>query len=147
MPFEKQSGVGFLPQDHILFSRLWTVPSGLVPRVSCLIASSLSIITNFFCNPCWGLLFFFSSCLLHPFYCFPLYHCTDHWGRVSYLSLLFFGTLHSYGDIFPFLLCFLLIFFPQLFMRLPQPFWLFAFLFLVDGLAPGLLWGVTNLRP
>ena len=55
MPVEKQ--------DHILFSRLWTVPSGLVPRVSCLIASSLSI--NFFCGPCWCLLLFYSSCLLH----------------------------------------------------------------------------------
>ena len=37
-------GLVFQPQDHILFSRLWTVPSGLVPRVSCLVASSLSII-------------------------------------------------------------------------------------------------------
>ena len=31
---------------------------------SCLIASSLSIIINFFCSPCWGLLFFYSFCLL-----------------------------------------------------------------------------------
>ena len=31
------------------------------------------------------------------------------------LSLLFFRTLHSYGNIFPFLLCFLILFFPQLF--------------------------------
>ena len=57
-------GSVFQPQDHILFSRLWAVPSGLVPRVSCLIASSLSIIINFFCGPCWGLLFFYSFCLL-----------------------------------------------------------------------------------
>ena len=29
-----------------------------------------------------------------------------HWsGRLSYISLLFFGTLHSDGCIFPFLLC------------------------------------------
>ena len=34
-------GSVFRPQDHILFSRLWTVPSGLVPRVLCLIACSL----------------------------------------------------------------------------------------------------------
>ena len=40
-----------------------------------------------------------------PFYCFPLFLCTDHWGRLSYLSLLFFGTLHSNGCIFTFLLC------------------------------------------
>jgi len=37
-------GSVFRPQDHILFSELWTVPSDLVPRVSCLIASSLLII-------------------------------------------------------------------------------------------------------
>ena len=36
---------------------------------------------------------------------FPLFLCTDHWGRLSYLSLLFFGTLHSNRYIFPFL-CF-----------------------------------------
>ena len=34
-------------------------------RVSCLIVSSLSIIINFFCGPCRGLLFFYSSCCLH----------------------------------------------------------------------------------
>ena len=58
-------GSVFWPQDHILFSRLWTVPSGLVPRVSCHIASSLSIIINFFCGHCPGLLFFYSYCVLH----------------------------------------------------------------------------------
>ena len=36
------------------------------------------------------------------------------------LSLLFFGTLHSNGYIFPFLLCFLLLFFSHLFVRLPS---------------------------
>ena len=40
-----------------------------------------------------------------------LFLCTDHWGRLSYLSFLFFGTLHSNGYIFPFLLCLLLLFF------------------------------------
>ena len=39
-------------------------------------------------------------------------------GRFSYLPLLFFGTLHSDGYIFPFLLCLLLLFFSQLFVRL-----------------------------
>ena len=37
-----------------------------------------------------------------------------------YLSLLFFLTLHSDGNIFAFLLCFLLLFFSQLFARPPQ---------------------------
>ena len=36
------------------------------------------------------------------------------------LFLLFFGTLHSDAYIFPFLLCFLLLFFSQLVVRPPQ---------------------------
>ena len=55
-----------------------------------------------------------------PFCCFPLFLCTDCWGRLSYLSLLFFGTLHSDAYIFPFLLCFSLLFISQLFVRPPQ---------------------------
>ena len=50
---------------------------------------------------------------------FPLFLCTDHWGRLSYLSLLFFGPLHWSGYIFHFLLCLLLLF-SQLFVRPPQ---------------------------
>ena len=58
-------GLVFWPRDHILFSRLWTGPSGFVSRVSWLTASSLLIIINFSCSPCRGLLLFYSSCLLH----------------------------------------------------------------------------------
>ena len=65
-------------------------------------------------------LIFLKRLLVFPFYCFPLFLCTDHWGRLSYLSLLFFGTLHSNGYTFPFLLCFSLLFFSQLFVRSPQ---------------------------
>ena len=45
-----------------------------------------------------------------------------HWSlrRLSYLCLLFFGTLHSNRNIFPFLLCLSLLFFSQLFVRPPQ---------------------------
>ena len=57
----------------------------------------------------------------------PLFLCIDRWGRLSYLFLLFFGTLHSDvpkhskdAYIFPFLLCFSLLFFSQLFVRPPQ---------------------------
>ena len=42
---------------------------------------------------------------------FPLFLCIDCWGRLSYLFLLFFGTLHSDAYMFPFLLCFSLLFF------------------------------------
>ena len=47
---------------------------------------------------------------------------TDYQGRLSYLSLLFFGTLHSNGYIFPFLLCLELLFLYQLFLR-PSKTW------------------------
>ena len=43
-----------------------------------------------------------------------------HIGKLSYLSLLFFITLHSDEYIFPFLPCLSLLFFPRLFVRLPQ---------------------------
>ena len=39
--------------------------------------------------------------------------------RLSYLSLLFSGTLHSVGYIFPFLLRLLLLFFSQLCVKPP----------------------------
>ena len=55
-----------------------------------------------------------------PFYCFLLFLSTDHWGRLSYLSLLFFGTLGLGGYIFPFLPCLLLLLSSQLFVRPPQ---------------------------
>ena len=40
-----------------------------------------------------------------PILLFYSIFCIDYWGRLSYLSLLFFGTLHSDGYIFPFLFC------------------------------------------
>ena len=43
--------------------------------------------------------------------------CSDHWGRLYYLSLLFFGTLYSNGYICPFLFCIKPFFFSQLFVR------------------------------
>ena len=44
-----------------------------------------------------------------------------HWSlRKSYLSFLFFGTLHSNGYIFPFLLYFTFLFFSQLYVRPPH---------------------------
>ena len=33
---------------------------------------------------------------------FPLFLCIGHWGRLPYVSMLFFGTLHSNGYIFLF---------------------------------------------
>ena len=65
-------------------------------------------------------LIFLKRSLVFPFCCFPLFLCIGRWGRLSYLSLLFFGTLHSNEYIFPFLLCFSLLFYSQLFVRPPQ---------------------------
>ena len=63
--------------------------------------------------------------------------------KAFFPSSLFFGTLHSNGYIFPFLLYLSLLFFSQLFVRLPQTIILpFAFLFLGDGLDPCLLYNV-----
>ena len=81
----------------------------------------LSFIEPFFA---WNVplvsLIFLKRSLSFPFCCFPLFLCIDHWGKLSYLSLLFFGTLHSDAYIFPFLLCFSLLFFSQLFVSPPQ---------------------------
>ena len=40
----------------------------------------------------WYLWFSWRDLQTFPFYCFPLFLCIDHWGRLSYLSLLFSGT-------------------------------------------------------
>ena len=65
----------------------------------------------------------------------PLFLCIDHLGRLYYLSLLFCGTLHSNGNIIPFLLSLSLLFFPQLSVSFPQmtilPFLHFFFLGMV----------------
>ena len=50
-------------------------------------------------------LIFLKRSLVFP-YCFPLFLCINHWERLSHLSLLFFGTLHSDGYIFPFFFAF-----------------------------------------
>ena len=42
-----------------------------------------------------------------PFCCFPLFCCIVHLRRLSYLSFLFYGILHSHWYIFPFLVFFL----------------------------------------
>ena len=65
-------------------------------------------------------LIFLKRSLIFSILLFSYIFCIDHRGRLSYLSLLFFGTLHSVGYIFTFLLCLLLLFFAQLFVRPPQ---------------------------
>ena len=93
-------------------------------------------------------LIFLKRSLVFSIPLFPLFLSIDDWGRLSYLSLLYFGTLHSDAYIFPFLLCFSLLFFSQLFVRPLQTTSLpFAFLFLGNGLDHCFLDSVTNIHP
>ena len=59
----------------------------------------------------WYLQFSWRDLLSFPFCCFLLVLCTVHWRRPSCCSMLFFGNLHLVGYTFPFLPCFLLLFF------------------------------------
>ena len=49
-------------------------------------------------------LIFLKRSLVSPILLFSSILCIDHWGSLSYISLLFFGTLHSNEYILPFLL-------------------------------------------
>ena len=72
-----------------------------------------------FCGHCWVFQFCWHierSTFTASSHCFTPSLCYDHWGMLSYLSLLFFGNLHSNRYSFPFLLCFSLLFFSQLFV-------------------------------
>ena len=133
-----------LPKAHLTSHSRMSGPRWVITqsRLSCLWRS---VFVQFFCVLLPPLLNIFCFCQVHTisvfyrahlcmkcslgisnfleeisFCCFPLFLCIDHWGRLSYLSLLFFGTLHSDAYIFPFLLRFLLLFFTQPFVRPPQ---------------------------
>ena len=88
--------------------------------------SLLFLLLLFFIVPifAWNIpfvsLIFLKTSLVFPILLFS--SISLHWSqRKAFLSLLlFFGTLHSNEYIFPFLLCFLLLFFSQLFVRLPH---------------------------
>ena len=53
-----------------------------------------------------GVFNFLEEMSSHSHLFFLPFLCIDRWRRLSYLFLLFFGTLHSDAYIFPFLLCF-----------------------------------------
>ena len=93
------------PWRSFLYSSVYSCHLFLVPS-----ASTRSIQFLFFIVPifAWNVpllsFIFLKRSLVFPILLFPLFLCIDHWGRLSHLSLLFFGTLHSNGYIFPFLL-------------------------------------------
>ena len=129
-----------------LYSSVYSCHLLLISSVSLRSITFLSFIVPIFA---WNIplvsLIFLNRTLVFSCYCFPLLVCIDRWGRLSYLSMLFFGTLHLDGYIFLFLLClFLLLFSP---ICKPPQTSIFAFLFLGDGLDHRLLYNVMNIRP
>ena len=82
-------------------------------------------------------LIFLKRYLVLPVLFFSLFIFTVHLRRLSYLSFLFPGTLHSDGYICPFFFCLSLLFFSQLFVRAPQTIiCLVEFLFCGDSFVP-----------
>ena len=106
----------FLYSSSVYSCHLFLISSASVRSIPC-----LSFIEPIF--P-WNVplvsLIFLKRSLVFPILLFSSISCIDCWGRLSYISWLFFGTLHSNGNIFPFLLCFSLLFISQLFVRSPQ---------------------------
>ena len=85
---------------HLLISSASVRSIPFVPFTGLILAWNVPLVS----------LIFLTRSLVFPILLFPLFLCIDRWGRLSYLSLLFFGTLHSDGYIFSFLLCLLLLF-------------------------------------
>ena len=100
-------------RSFLCSSTVYSCPLFLIPSASVRSIPFLSFIVPIFA---WNILLvslvFLKRSLVFPILFFPLFLCIVHLGRLSYLSLLFSGTLHSNGYIFPFLLC-LSLFFSQ----------------------------------
>ena len=95
-----------------------------------------------------GISNFLKRFLVCPILLFPLFLCIVHLERLSYLSLLISGTLHSVGIFFPFSFAFhFSSFLCYLYGLLWQTFCLLVFLFLWDGFGHHLLYNVMNLHP
>ena len=91
-----------------LYSSVYSCHLFLISSAS---VRSLPFLILYFAHLCMKYSFGISNFLeeissLFSFYCFLLFLCTVIGGRLSNLSLLFFGNLHSNGYIFPFLLFF-----------------------------------------
>ena len=83
------------------------------------------------------------------FYCYPLLLFIVHLSRLFHISFLFFGTLHSEGYIFPFLLCLSLLFFSKLLVKPSQTTALPSCIFspLWDDFGHRLLYSSTDFQP
>ena len=109
-----------------LYSSVYSCHLFLVSSASVRSIPFLSFIVPIFAWYSLGVSHFLEKSSRLPHSVISLFLCTDHWGRLSYLSLLFFGFLLSNGNIFPLLHCFLLLFFSQLLGRPPQTAILFS---------------------
>ena len=87
-------------------------------------ARSLSFLSFIVPILAWNVLLvssvFFKRSLVFPFLLFSFIYFFIHLRWPSYFSLLYSGTLHSFGYIFPFLPCLALRFFPWLFVKPPE---------------------------
>jgi len=94
-------------------------------------------------------LIFLKRSLVSPFYSFPLFLCIDPWGRLSYLSFLFFETLHSLLIYFSFSpLPFTSLLFSAICKAYSDNHFTFLhFFFFGDDFDHHLLYNVTNLHP
>ena len=120
----------------------------LISSVSVMSIPFLSFIVPIFA---WNVplvsLIFLKRFLVFPILLFSFISLPCSLKRVL-ISLLFFGTLHSDGYIFPFLLCLSLLFLSQLFVRPSQTtILLAAFLYHGDGFGHCLLYSVANFYP
>ena len=92
-------------------------------------------------------LIFLKRSLVSPILLYSSISFTDHWGRFSYLSLLFFDSLHSRVYLSFLSFAFRFSSFHSFVRPLRQPFCFYALLFLGAGLAPYLLYNVMNPHP
>ena len=106
----------FLYSSSVYSCHLFLISSASVRSIPFL----FFIVPNFAWNVPLVSLIFLKRSLVLPFLLFSSISLHEHWGRLSYLSLLFFWTLHSNEYIFPLLLCISLLFFSQLFVRPSQ---------------------------
>ena len=77
--------IAFLPwSKYLLISWLWS-PSVVIWEPKKIKSVTVSIFPPSVCHEVMGL----DAMIFSPFSCFPLFLWIDHWGRLSYLFLLF----------------------------------------------------------
>ena len=133
----------FLCSSYVYSCHLFVIASASVRSIPCL----PFIMPIFAWNVPLVSLIFLNRSLVFPILLFS--STSLHWSlRKAFLSLLVILWNSENGYIFPFLLCFSLLFFSQLFVRPPQiAILLFCISFSWNGLDPCLLYNVLNLRP